>query len=232
MSGAPAWTPDEVAMLRRGEKPPARTLKCCYTKAYKLGIGFSPKNRRCARRTTPEQRDAIAAELSRTGLVRETARRFGVSYSTVMAIGDERGIARNAPPARRMGESVVWGGRRWAWSNHQWRCTTGDRGSLARAIWEDANGRKVPEGMRVVFIDHDARNLDPSNLAIMDVVAQGRHTHGDGLAHAKCVMAAAIGHITRTIRDMQDPSRKSRRSRKAWETRRKNEGFFAAENDR
>lgn len=31
-------------------------------------------------------------------------------------------------------------------------------------VWEDANGRKVPDGWTVVFCDGDIRNFDPGNL--------------------------------------------------------------------
>lgn len=36
-----------------------------------------------------------------------------------------------------------------------------------RMVWEEANGREVPKGHNVTFIDHDKTNLDPSNLALV-----------------------------------------------------------------
>lgn len=36
-----------------------------------------------------------------------------------------------------------------------------------RHVWEQANGRKVPDGHVVVFADKDNRNFDPSNLVLL-----------------------------------------------------------------
>lgn len=36
-------------------------------------------------------------------------------------------------------------------------------------VWEEANGKPVPPGTRIVFADHDKRNFDPDNLVAVPV---------------------------------------------------------------
>lgn len=42
-------------------------------------------------------------------------------------------------------------------SNNNWRMKH-------QLVWEEANGRPVPPNTKVIFADHDPRNLDPDNL--------------------------------------------------------------------
>lgn len=37
-----------------------------------------------------------------------------------------------------------------------------------RVIWEETNGRELPEGCVVVFVDGDCSNFDPDNLACVE----------------------------------------------------------------
>lgn len=41
-----------------------------------------------------------------------------------------------------------------------------------RLVWEEVNGRKVPKGYNVIFIDHNKTNFNPDNLAL---VSKGEH---------------------------------------------------------
>lgn len=56
------------------------------------------------------------------------------------------------------------------------------RGSCFRpkssVVWEEANGRSVPPGHRVIFCDGDTRNFDPSNLLCVSGAELALMNHG------------------------------------------------------
>lgn len=66
-----------------------------------------------------------------------------------------------------------------------------------RLVWERANGRKVPEGSMVVFLDGDKRNFDPDNLAVETraeraVMAHNGITYSDGASHDVALAIARL----------------------------------------
>ena len=57
-----------------------------------------------------------------------------------------------------------------------------------RIVWEEANGRPVPDGCIVVFLDGDRSNFDPGNLAIETraehaVIARNGIAYRDAATH-------------------------------------------------
>lgn len=68
----------------------------------------------------------------------------------------------------------------------------------ARLVWEQANGRKVPDGRIVLFADGDPRNLDPGNL-VLETRAQHGTITAKGIAYADAgthATACAIADLT------------------------------------
>lgn len=219
------WTEAEIAMLRENILPPGRKLKSAYTKAFRLGICFCPvtkKSSKSQREQTAYVTGSVIRELQKTGKVRATARKYGISYTTVMEIARKAGIKVNQDSLQKRAETIVFDGRNYAWndSGYYWRCTTGKRESLARVLYERAHGpikgRKV-----VVFKDGNRYNLDVSNLVCM---TPGRHTkeryEKDPLYRASCIAGLALGRLRTQINETVDPELKKKRMENAWKTRR------------
>lgn len=66
-----------------------------------------------------------------------------------------------------------------------------------RLVWERANGRPVPEGSVVVFLDGDKRNLDPANLGLETraehaVMARNHITYTDRVSHDVALAIARL----------------------------------------
>jgi len=65
-----------------------------------------------------------------------------------------------------------------------------------RLIWEEANGRKVPEGYRVLFADGNTRNFAPENLILVSpeqvaiMTAKELHFRNGGLTRIGATLAA------------------------------------------
>lgn len=222
MKRANSWTADEIALLKAHKPVPGRTSRACYTKAFSLGYGYHPVNPKTAVRTDAETKDRIAEQVRRTGKVRATARMFGVSYATVADICNERGIDRDPPSTARLSDHIEWGGSKWVWSGNYWRETSGKRRSLARVLWEHYNGRPVPEGLSVVFLDGDSCNLSKDNLAAMTKSEQGSHTMRSERNRAMAAAGAAVGRLSTFINEMSDPEARRERIRKSVATRNAN----------
>lgn len=219
------WTEAEIAMLRENILPPGRTLNSAYMKAFRLGICFCPvtkKSYKAQREQTAYVTGSVIRELQKTGKVRATARKYGISYNTVMKIARNAGIKVNPDSLQKRAETIVFEGRNYAWndSGYYWRCTTGNRESLSRLLYERAHGpikgRKV-----VVFKDGNRYNLDVSNLVCMTL---GMHTkeryENDPLYRASCIAGLAIGRLRTQINETVDPELKKKRMENAWKTRR------------
>lgn len=222
MKRANSWTADEIALLKAHKPVPGRTSRACYTKAFHLGHGYHPVNPKTAVRTDAETKDRIAEQVRKTGKVRATARMFGVSYATVADICNERGIDRDPPPTARLSDHIEWGGSKWVWRGDSWRETSGRRRSLARVLWEHYNGRTVPEGLSVVFLDGDRCNLSKDNLAAMTKSEQGTHTMRSERNRAMAAAGAAVGRLSTFLNEMADPEARRERIRKSVETRKAN----------
>jgi len=70
-----------------------------------------------------------------------------------------------------------------------------------RLVWEQANGRPVPDGSVVVFADHDRGNFDPDNLVLMTLAEHGiLSAHGPGYADRDtCLAARQCARLTLAI---------------------------------
>lgn len=222
------WTQAEIAMLYDNVLPPGRTLRSAYTKAFKLGISFCPtakKSFKTQRDITASMKEKVTDEVIRTGKVRETARKFGISYTTVMDIARKAGVKVNPDSVAKRAETIVFEGRNYTWheSGYYWRCTSGKRESLARLLYERAHGpidgRKV-----VVFRDGNKYNLDTENLVCMTPKEQGRHHYAtDPLYRAQCLAALTLGRLNTQINETVNPELKKQRMQKVWNKRRENQ---------
>ena len=219
------WTDAEIAMLRNNILPEGRTLYSANNKAFRLGISFCPvtkKSFKAQREKTAYVTGSVIRELQKTGKVRATARKYGISYTTVMEIARKAGIKVNPDSLQKRAETIVFEGRNYAWhdSGYYWRCTTGKRESLARVLYERAHGpikgRKV-----VVFKDGNKYNLNIENLACVTPQEQGRQRYAnDPLYRAQCLAALTLGRLNTQINEAIDPERKRKRIEKTWTTRR------------
>lgn len=77
----------------------------------------------------------------------------------------------------------------------------------ARVVWERENGRSVPDGSMVVFLDGDQTNLDPSNLAIETraehaVIAMNHMAYADRGSHEVAVAIARLMHASSEAREV------------------------------
>ncbi len=218
------WTDAEIAMLRKNVLPTGRTKQSAYVKAYKLGICFCPvtkKSYKAQREQAASVTGAVIGELRKTGKVRATARKYGISYTTVMEIARKAGIKVNAESLQKRAETIVFEGRNYAWndSGYYWRCTTGKRESLARVLYERAHGpikgRKV-----VLFKDGNRYNLDVSNLVCMTPSRQTKERYDkDPLYRASCIAGLALGRLRTQINETVDPELRKKRMENAWKTR-------------
>ncbi len=216
-----AWTPEEDALLRQNRPVPGRSRTACSVRASHLGCGYTPKNPKCASRISPELRERIAGRLAETGKVRETAREFGVSYATVSDIGVRRGICRNRPSTKRLGEFIEYGGRRFVWSRWQWRATTGKRESLARILYEKYNGFPPPKGTAVIFLNGDRLDLTKENLVALSRSAQTKRNWTIPEYRAIQYANAVTSMLGIRISETENPELVRKRVEKAWETRRR-----------
>lgn len=76
----------------------------------------------------------------------------------------------------------------------------------SRVVWERENGRSVPDGSMVVFLDGDPTNLDPSNLAIETrgehaVIAMNHMAYADRGSHDVAVAIARLMHASSEARE-------------------------------
>ena len=83
-----------------------------------------------------------------------------------------------------------------------------------RIVWEEANGRPVPDGCMVVFLDGDRRNLAPGNLAIETsaehaVIARNGIAYRDAETHEA---ARAIARLKSAAHREAKQTRTGRRS--------------------
>jgi hypothetical protein len=219
------WTEAEIAMLRENILPPGRKLKSAYTKAFRLGICFCPvtkKSFKAQRAQAAYVTGSVIRELQKTGKVRATARKYGISYTTVMEIARKAGIKVNPDSLQKRAETIVFEGRNYAWhdSGYYWRCTTGKRESLARVLYERAHG-PIDGRMIVTFKDGNKYNLDVDNLICVTPSEQGRmHYENDPLFRAQCLVALTLGRLKTQINEAIDPELKRKRIEKVWTTRR------------
>ena len=77
----------------------------------------------------------------------------------------------------------------------------------ARLVWERENGRSVPEGSMVVFLDGDPTNLDPANLALETraehaVIARSHMSYADRVSHEVAVAIARLMHASSEAREV------------------------------
>ena len=77
----------------------------------------------------------------------------------------------------------------------------------ARVVWERENGRSVPEGSMVVFLDGDPKNLDPANLAVETrsehaVIARNHMAYADRGSHDVAVSLARLMHASSEAREV------------------------------
>lgn len=219
------WTEDEIAMLRNNILPPGRTLHSAYTKAFLLDFCFCPvlkKSFKVQRNRTKFVTGSVIKELQKTGKVRATARKYGISYTTVMEIARKHGIQVNPDSRKKRNETIVFEGKNYAWSKSgfYWRCTSGKRESLARLIYERAHG-PIDGRMVVIFKDGNKYNLDIENLVCVTPQEQGRQRYAnDPLYRAQCLAALTLGRLNTQINEAIDPERKRKRIEKTWTTRR------------
>ena len=223
--GNSKWTEAEIAMLRNNILPEGRTLYSANNKAFRLGISFCPvtkKSGKAQRKRTAYVTGSVIKELQKTGKVRATARKYGVSYTTVMDIARKAGIQVNLDSKAKRAETIVFEGRNYAWhdSGYYWRCTTGKRESLARLIYERAHG-PIDGRMIVTFKDGNKYNLDVDNLICVTPSEQGRmHYENNPLFRAQCLAALTLGRLRTQINEAIDPELKRKRIEKVWTTRR------------
>lgn len=223
------WTDAEIAMLRNNILPPGRKLKSAYTKAFRLDICFCPvtkKSYKAQREKTAYVTGSVIRELQKTGKVRATARKYGISYTTVMEIARKAGIKVNPDSLQKRAETIVFEGRNYAWhdSGYYWRCTTGKRESLARLIYERAHG-PIDGRMIVTFKDGNKYNLDVENLVCMTPNEQSRKRYAeDPLYRAQCLAALALGRLNTQINETINPELKKKRMEKMWNSRRAKNG--------
>lgn len=89
------YTEDEIKMIMNHEVPPGRSKACVYAKAQRMGVRFHPKNSRSGTHQVEKIRECrsdIEKELMTTCKIRATARKFGLTFSTVWHIADEMGL--------------------------------------------------------------------------------------------------------------------------------------------
>jgi len=219
------WTDAEIAMLRNNILPEGRTLYSANNKAFRLGISFCPvtkKSFKAQRARAAYVTGSVIRELQKTGKVRATARKYGISYTTVMEIARKAGIKVNPDSLQKRAETIVFEGRNYAWhdSGYYWRCTTGKRESLARVLYERAHG-PIDGRMVVIFKDGNKYNLDIENLVCVTPQEQGRQRYAnDPLYRAQCLAALTLGRLNTQINEAIDPERKRKRIEKTWITRR------------
>ena len=97
------WTDDEIEMLRNNIVPPGRTKSSAHSVAHRHGLLFHPINSRSGRHQSSriaDNYDSVAKELRETGKIRETARKFNLSYSAVWYIAKDIGITRRKSNGR------------------------------------------------------------------------------------------------------------------------------------
>ena len=223
------WTDAEIAMLRNNILPEGRTLYSANNKAFRLGISFCPvtkKSYKAQREKTAYVTGSVIRELQKTGKVRATARKYGISYTTVMEIARKAGIQVNPDSVAKRNETIVFEGRNYAWhdSGYYWRCTTGKRESLARLIYERAHG-PIDGRMIVTFKDGNKYNLDVENLVCMTPNEQSRKRYAeDPLYRAQCLAALTLGRLNTQINETINPELKKKRMEKTWNSRRANNG--------
>jgi hypothetical protein len=89
-----------------------------------------------------------------------------------------------------------------------------------RMVWEQANGRPVPDGCIVVFLDGDRTNFDPANLAIETkgehaVIARNHIPFHDAASHevARAVARMKSAKFAATKRMKGDTCMKCARAR-------------------
>ena len=219
------WTENEIAMLRNNELPPGRTLYSANNKAFRLGISFCPVTKKSfkeQRTRTRHVTGSVLKEIRKTGKVRATARKYGISYTTVMEIARKAGIKVNPDSLQKRAETIVFEGRNYAWhdSGYYWRCTTGKRESLARVLYERAHGpikgRKV-----VVFKDGNRYNLDVKNLVCITPSMQTKERYkNDPLFQASCIASLTLGRLRLQVKETVDPELRRKRMERAWKSRR------------
>ena len=223
------WTEAEIAMLRNNILPEGRTLYSANNKAFRLGISFCPvtkKSYKAQREKTAYVTGSVIRELQKTGKVRATARKYGISYTTVMEIARKAGIQVNPDSVAKRNETIVFEGRNYAWhdSGYYWRCTTGKRESLARLIYERAHG-PIDGRMIVTFKDGNKYNLDVENLVCMTPNEQSRKRYAeDPLYRAQCLAALTLGRLNTQINETINPELKKKRMEKMWNSRRAKNG--------
>lgn len=219
------WTEAEIAMLHENILPPGRTLHSAYTKAFKINISFCPiakKSYKAQRKRTAYVTGSVIKELQKTGNVRATARKYGISYTTVMDIARKAGIQVNLDSKAKRAETIVFEGENYSWHKNgsYWRHTSGKRESLTRLIYERAHGKI--KGRRVIlFKDGNKYNLDVDNLICVTTSEQSRmHYENDPLFRAQCLAALTLGRLKTQINEAIDPELKRKRIEKVWTTRR------------
>lgn len=230
---APKWTEAEIECLKKSQYPLTRSRHACWTKAHKLGIEFHPSGpgAKFWKANAAKNHDAIVEEVRRTGKVRATARKFGVSYTYVSEAAKAAGITRNASPKDCRGPSIKWEGSTWVWcvrtGGHDcqyWRETSGRRRNLARVIYEEAFG-PLPRDYVVFFKNGDRMDLRTENLAAMSRSEYMAFQRLDPMVDAKMRAGGILGRLNRTIKEQLDPSLVYKRIDKTVAKRRKNGSY-------
>ena len=79
------WSAEEIELLKQHKIPPGRTKRACEHQAWRQKILFHPSGWSMKDQSLIAQKnkDKILEEVKKTGQIRATARKFGVSYATV-----------------------------------------------------------------------------------------------------------------------------------------------------
>lgn len=225
------WTPEEIQILKSNKFVPGRTQKSCYTKASKLHIPFHPFGISFQRQHQIAQanKNNILEEVARTGNIRATGRKYGVSYATVSTMAKAAGLTNNPGPKDLRGETIELFGARWVWAkngnrghSNYWRETSGERRNLVRVIWEQANG-PIPKGYCIVLKDGDRFNLKLENLRMVHKNALAKENFDKPEIKLASLAGAALGRLNSSVKLRTDPEYKKKRSeilKKTWDKRR------------
>ena len=89
----------------------------------------------------------------------------------MIGIGDYDGRMRKRKEVRTREDQVLFCGRKYRRDKKTgyYLCTTGSRGRLHVAVWEQKWGRKVPDGCVIHHLDWDKSNNNINNLCCLTV---------------------------------------------------------------
>lgn len=108
--------------------------------------------------------DAFESEFG-VRLTRSQVSLFRSTYGTSKRASHGGGKPNKAVGSTRMGKDGYLMVKVREWPDRP--CSKDNWRFLHWVVWEEANGRPVPDGWTVLFADHDKRNFDPDNLVAM-----------------------------------------------------------------